>query len=453
MSDAAPRRRGRAGDHAAGWGSLFQQSTEPVFLLNRRRRLRFVNHAWEALTGRSADSVFGLSCRPRTQRGERLDQALAQTLAPPPEVIAGAALSVRRPVPPAHLGPPWWDIHFLPLRDANGVLGILGRIAVVGASSERPPTGAAGFTEALAGLRQRMASRFTFELFASTSTGMARALAQARAAARGRSSVWIIAEPGSGKETLARVIHFQGVTREQTFLAVDCAGLQPYLVRNMLFGHAGMASGGRLGTIYLKEPGALPRDLQAELLDWLAEQDEPPRLIAGSAIDPVRDVQAGRVGEEVIVAWAVLEIRLPPLRERRADLPRLIDSLRPPSAPPLSAPVLDLLQAHVWPGNCRELRSVLIEAYRAADGKPVEPAHLPLDLRRKVGHAQAMQDRPGTTGEPSLLLGPTLEEVERNLIRLALKRAKGNKSEAAESLGVGRTQLWRRIRELKLEEE
>jgi transcriptional regulator with PAS, ATPase and Fis domain len=452
MSDAAPRRRGRAGDHAAGWGALFQQSTEPIFLLNRRRRLRFVNHAWEALTGRTADSVFGLSCLPRTQRGERLDQALAQALAPPPEVLAGGALSVRRPVPPAQLGPPWWDIHFLPLRDANGVLAILGRITAVGASSEKVPTATAGFTEALAGLRQRTAARCGFELFASAAAGMARALAQARAAAQTRSPVWIIGEPGSGKETLARVIHFQGVTREQTFLAVDCAGLQPYLIRNMLFGHAGLATGSRLGTIYLKEPSALPRDLQAELLDWLAEQDEPPRLIAGCGADPLREMQAGRIAEEVIAAWAVLEIRLPPLRERRADLPRLMESLAPIGAPPLTAPVRDLLQAYDWPGNCRELRSVLIEACRAADGKPVEVAHVPLALRRKVGQAQAVQDRPGTSGETTLLLGPMLEQVERNLIRLALKRAKGNKSEAAELLGVGRTQLWRRIRELKLEE-
>ena len=452
MSDAAPRRRRRSGDHTASWSALFQQSTEPIFLLNRRRRLRFVNHAWEALTGRSADSVFGLSCLPRTQRGERLDQALAQTLAPPPEVLAGAPLSVRRPVPPAHLGPPWWDIHFLPLRDGTGVLGILGRITVAGAIPERGPATTGGFTEGLAGLRQRAAARFTFERFASAAGGMARALAQARAAAQSRSPVWLIGEPGNGKETLARVIHFQSVTREQTFLAIDCAGLQPYLIRNMLFGHAGLSSGARLGTIYLKEPGALPRDLQAEVLDWLAEQDEQPRLISGSAVDPVREMKAGRVAEEVIAAWAVLEIRLPPLRERRADLPRLIDSLAPPSAPPLSASVRDLLQAYDWPGNCRELRSVLIETYRAADGKAVEVAHVPLNLRRKLGHAQAVQDRPGTTGEPSLLLGPTLEEVERNLIRLALKRAKGNKAEAAELLGVGRTQLWRRIRELKLEE-
>ncbi len=177
-------------------------------------------------------------CLPRKKKGTQPLRMLLQALAPPPEVLAGRPVTLRRPVPPARLGPPWWDVTFLPLRDADGLTGILGFIRVV--EHMAAATGhSAGLTEAMIALRQRVASRFSYDLLQSESPAMRRIEAQARLAAGAAAPVWIVGEAGTGKETLARVIHYEGAARDRTFLAIDCPALQPYLIKAMLFGHAG----------------------------------------------------------------------------------------------------------------------------------------------------------------------------------------------------------------------
>ncbi|MBO0698519.1 MAG: PAS domain-containing protein, partial [Zavarzinella sp.] len=116
------------------WAALFHQTTDPVFLLNPRRRLRYVNRAFEKMAHAQADAILHEYCHPRKVQkdlpaGRRL---LLQAMAPPAEVMRGRTVRVRRPVPPARLGPPWWDITFVPLRDGDKLLGVLGTIAPVG---------------------------------------------------------------------------------------------------------------------------------------------------------------------------------------------------------------------------------------------------------------------------------------------------------------------------------
>jgi hypothetical protein len=435
----------RPREPAGSWGALFQHSADPVFLLSRRRQLRFANRAWEAATGRPFEALRGSFCLPRKKKGTGPVRALLQAHAPPAEVLEGRALTVRRPAPPARTGPPWWDVTFIPLRDETGLTGILGFVRVIGAPAAAPSGG--GFSEAIITLRQRTAAHFSYDLLASESAAVQRVEAQARLAAGLRAPVWISGEMGTGKETLARVIHFQGVTREQTFLAIDCAGLQPFLVRGMLFGHVGQA-GPRLGTVYLKDPASLPRDLQAELLDWVEELDAPPRVVAGSRDLAGDDLRSGRLLPEFHAALNVLEIRLPPLRERLSDLPRLAEEFLRRSvdvgAPPeLARDARDALIRHPWPGNLREYGEVLRDAFAASGGKRIELAHLPLPLRTK-------ELPPAEAPVPNLDV--VLGQVEARLIRLALRRAMGNKSEAADLLGVPRARLLRRIESLKIEE-
>ncbi len=435
----------RTHEPSGSWSSLFQHSADPVFLLSRRRQIRYVNRSWEALTGKPAESVRGLYCLPRKKKGTLPMRALLQALAPSPEVMESRPATIRRPAPPARLGPPWWDVTFLPLRDANGLTGIVGFIKVVGTAGETPH--GTGLSEALIALRQRTAAHFCFDLLQSDSPLMQRTEAQARMAAKTKAPIWITGEAGTGKETLARVIHFQGITRDQTFLALECSCLQPFLIRNMLFGHAGQA-GPRLGAIYLKDPGLLPRDLQAEILEWVEEQDDPPRIVAGSRDLNGDDLRSGRLTAEFHSTFNVLEIRLPALRDRLEDLPRLaqaflrhdIDKNQP--AAEIAPEALDLLLRHRWPGNLRELRTLLSEALAASDGKTIEPGQLPLELRAPTVKPAA---------KPALSLDVVLEQVERNIIRLALAKAKGNPTKAAGSLGISRTRLMRRIEALKIE--
>jgi transcriptional regulator with PAS, ATPase and Fis domain len=435
----------RTHEPSGSWSSLFQHSADPVFLLSRRRQIRYVNRSWESLTGKPAEAVRGLYCLPRKKKGPLPLRALLQALAPSPEVMGSRPTTIRRPAPPARLGPPWWDVTFLPLRDANGLTGIIGFIKVVGTAGETPH--GTGLSEALVALRQQTAAHYSFDLLQSDSPAMQRVQAQARLAATTKAPVWITGEAGTGKETLARVVHFQGVARDQTFLALECSCLQPFLIRNMLFGHAGQA-GPRLGAIYLKEPALLPRDLQTEILEWVEEQDDPPRIVVGSRDLNGDDLRAGRLTAEFHSTFNVLEIRLPALRDRLDDLPRLAQAFlrqefsESQVVPEIAPAALDLMLRHQWSGNLRELRILLSEALTASAGNAIQPGHLPLELR-------APPAKPAAKAAPAL--DAVLEQMERNMIRLALRKSKGNSTKAAGRLGISRTRLLRRIEALKID--
>ena len=371
-------------------------------------------------------------------------RALLQTLAPPPEVMEGRLATVRRPIPPHRLGPPWWEISFIPLRDAAGLTGILGCIRGVAGAEES--AGPAVLNEAMIAIRQRAATAASYDLLASESVEMQRVEAQARLAASLKTPVWLTGEPGAGKETLARIIHFNGKTREQTFLSIDCAGLQPFLIRNMLFGLAGQG-GARLGTVHLKKPECLPRDLQSELHEWFEDQHDPPRIIAGSQLTSDASLRDERLVEELVAMLNVLEIRLPPLRERRSDIGQLAAAMLQREATDgkcseLAPDALDRLTRHTWPGNLHELASVLRETLKEAANGRIEATHLPLYLR-------AASTLPPLKPSPSL--DEVLETVEARLIRIALLEAKGNKTEAADLLGIQRSRLLRRMESLKIE--
>lgn len=443
MDDRKPQSAAeRSREPWGSWSALIGSSADPIFLLSRRRQLRYANKAWETLTGKSFETLRGSFCLPRKKKGTGPLRALLQALTPPLEVLAGRPTLVRRPSPPHRLGPPWWDITFIPLRDGDGLTGILGHIRAVAGSASAEATG--NISEKLVALRQHAVADASFERLASEHLAMQRVEAQARLAAEFKSPVWITGEAGVGKETLARIVHFNGVTREQTFVGVDCAGLQPFLIRNMLFGLAGQA-GTQLGTVYFKNPESLPRDLQTELLTWYEEQEDPPRIAIGSQNLAGPSARDERLLDEFVSTFGVFEIRLPPLRERTSDLSRLSaewlqrESIADGPAAELSAESLDSLVRHTWPGNLRELAEVLRNAHANSAGKRIEPSHLPLYLRTAGA--------PVST-RPMPKLDEVLETVEARLIRRALAKAKGNKSEAADLLGIPRTRLLRRLETL-----
>jgi DNA-binding NtrC family response regulator len=230
------------------------------------------------------------------------------------------------------------------------------------------------------------------------------------------------------------------------FAAIDCAGLQPYLVESLLWGHGGLLGSDRVGTVYLKEPSALPLDLQFRLAEaFAAEKPDGPRLISGSTAAAAEGVRAGRLRREFDTDLSIVEIRVPPLRERFEDLARLAGDFleRHGSRAALDAATLEVLKSQSWPGNLRELADVLVAAAAPAGDGPIKREHLPHAVRVKAGLA-----RPAP--EPSLKLDATLETVEKRLIRLALDKAGGNATRAAELLGIWRTRLLRRMEALGL---
>jgi transcriptional regulator with PAS, ATPase and Fis domain len=431
------------------WAALFHQTTDPVFLLNPRRRLRYVNRAFEKVAHTQADTILHEYCHPRKVQkdlpaGRRL---LLQTLAPPAEVMRGRTVRVRRPVPPAKLGPPWWDVTFVPLRDGDKLLGVLGTITAVGQPGST--AGGKGLSEALIALRQRAVARCPLSLFDGESAAARRLRAQAELAAKTFAPVWIVGAPGTGKETLARAVHYHGATRETAFAAIDCAGLQPYLIRSLLFGHNGLAESGRVGTIYLKDPEALAADLQAELIEWAELLADECRVAVGTA-------GGDGLSPEFRAAFGVIELRLPALAEQRDDIPRLVTAaLEEEAAAGVAtagaAPdAVAVLAAWGWPGNRRELCEVLRGAARRAAGGRVQVEHLPLALRRAATDAKAAWA--AVAPQPLPKLDQVLEQVERRMIELALRKTRGDQTAAADLLGVYRSRLVRRVKALGLGE-
>ncbi|HUR55599.1 MAG TPA: sigma 54-interacting transcriptional regulator [Gemmataceae bacterium] len=430
MSD--PSGKGRPRRSSLPWRAFFRESRTPIFVLGKGKRLRFANAAWEQLTGVKLADALGLVCSTR-----RHSTPLAAALAPTPDALAGTPGTVRRPAPPLRTGPPWWDVSFTPLAGDDGLLGLVGSIAVVG---EPVPAAARKIPANVTVLRERHAGRFTVDLLSGQSAVAERFASQVRLAAETTAPVWLVGEPGSGKETTARVIHHTGTQRERMFVALDCGGLQPYLIESLLFGHGGqgLAASDRVGTLFLKEPAALPRDMQERLLDvFLEAKPGALRLICASARRADDDVTTGRLLPDFDTTLSVLELRIPPLRDRLEDLTRIASRITPR---PLEPAAVEVLKAQSWAGNLRELVEVLAEA--AGDAGPITRDQLPRELRVRATL------EPNPPPGPSPKLDALLEAVEKRLIRLAMAKSKGNATKAAEWLGIWRTRILRRIEAL-----
>jgi PAS domain S-box-containing protein len=429
------------GSDESRWQSLFQRAGEPLFLLNRQRRLLFVNTAWEQLTGRSGAEVRGRTCRRHKHAEPGSWEALATALCPPAEVLQGQSERARRLVPQAEAGRRWWDVDFFPLRDAQGLLAILGKITV--APADRPGS-TLPLPEKLVTLRDQRLRRYRLDTLSRELPVFQRLADQVRLASQTRVPVVVIGEAGTGKEWVARTIHAQSDLREQVFAAVDCAHLPAEALASLLHSDGGLMRRAGIGTVYLREPAHAPRDLQMKLCELLADVSAPgtPRVIAGCRTTPALDVRAGRLLEELDCALGTLLITLPPLRDCRPTLPRLIELLLPRTggerpALGMTPTACEILEGYSWPGNIRELFTALRDAGARAAGRQIDAGDLPVYLRM-----------PAELPERLLPLDELLEQVERRLIQLALRRSRGNKSKAADLLSVWRPRLLRRMEAL-----
>jgi DNA-binding NtrC family response regulator len=361
-------------------------------------------------------------------------------------VLAGQSARARRLLP-SRAGARWWDVEFLPLFQDGALLAVLGRVLPVAVGGEAAPS--APLPEKLVALRERVARRAD-DWFGDDTPR--RLVAGLRLAASVAAPVLLVGEPGTGKRTLARAIHFRGAARERCFAALDATRLPPAALAEVLFAD-------RAAAVYIKEPGRLPREMQAELAALLsAAEDERPRtrVLAGCCGDPAAEVREGRLLEELHAVLSPLTLTLPPLRERRDELPRLVERMLARANEDdgravrgLAPDAWEVVRAHAWPGNLRELFEVLSAARAHAQDDRVTAADLPAPLRLAVRVGQT----PARPPEKPLPLESLLEEAERRLIRLALERSGGHRGRAAEMLGMWRQRLVRRMQALGLSGE
>ena len=270
-------------------------------------------------------------------------------------------------------------------------------------------------------------------------------------------TVLLLGETGTGKEMVARAIHEASPRAGSAFVPVDCSGLAETLVESELFGHEKGAFTGALvrktglvevaagGTLFLDEVGDIPLGLQVKLLRLLETgtfrrvggvepQHATFRLIAATHRDLARRVQDDQFRADLYYRLAAFPIRLPPLRERREDIPALADSLlaRFPRARRLSDEVKQRLMRYDYPGNVRELRNVLERASLLADADTIELAHLPAELNGAAERPRQDNDR--------------LLDAERQALAASLATHQGTRKELAQSLGISERSLYRKLR-------
>jgi len=315
------------------------------------------------------------------------------------------------------------------------------------------------------------------------STAMRKVLAMVRrVAAAPATTVLIQGESGVGKELVARAIHERSARHPKNFIAINCAALSEHLLEAELFGYekgafTGADSKGKAGlfeiadggTLFLDEIGEMPLQLQTKLLRALQERrfrrvggltdvEVDVRVVAATNKDLREEVAASRFRQDLYFRLRVVPIRVPPLRERPDDilalagnlLERLSGELGRPGLT-LSATAREAMQAYVWPGNVRELANAIERAVIVAEGEEISIADLCMDESLPRPKPTAEMDLMPALPEGALLIPPgerNLSRVEHIVIRAALQEANGHKSNAAEMLGINRTTLYNKLREM-----
>lgn len=434
------------------WQTLLQRSTDPLFLLNRQSRIVFVNRAWEQATGMAAADARGLRCRARGRDDTSAENKLEALCAPPAETLAGSSSRARRLWGKVQERACWWEVEFLPWVESDASVLILGRLRK---SSHEPTQDVALPGEAdLARVGPRRQPGF--EILASRDPNLGLIEQQARLASSCEAPVLLVGERGTGKRTLAEVIHAASSRRHRPLAVLPCRRLPGTCLRTLLSPESVRSMGWSGGTLYLENLDALPLDQQRRLAERIdAGQNPEVRFLAGLELDPAEGYRQDLLVPELVRTLGVLVVRVPPLRDRVADLADLVQEFltriarwRKGERKQVSRDAWLLLCSYTWPGNLHELREVLQFASRHAKTAEIDAADLPSRLRTHVDAAPSAGEMP--VKPPPL--DQLLEQVERRMIELALKRAGGNKSKAAEWLGIWRARLIRRVEALGLGE-
>ena len=280
-----------------------------------------------------------------------------------------------------------------------------------------------------------------------------------------RTPVLITGESGTGKELVARAIHFHGNFAKRAFVAVDCGSLVPTLIESELFGHEKGAFTGAIrakdglfqaahgGTIFLDEVGELPLDMQAKLLRVLQEKEARPvgsnkpvkvdvRVIAATNRDLEAAYQAGAFRKDLYFRLNVVTMHIPSLRERRSDIPMLVqwflDKYATEGKIEVTSRAMTCLLQYDWPGNVRELENCIERAVALGNREVIDVSDLPPAIRAIEGQTQL-----------SNAAGPSatdLEEIEKVTIQRVFDQVNGNKDLAGKLLGISRATLYRKIK-------
>ena len=319
-------------------------------------------------------------------------------------------------------------------------------------------------------LREQLRTRPGFGGLIGVSMKMQRVYKMMEKVSQHEYPVLILGESGTGKELVARSIHFSGPRRDRPFAPVDCSALVPTLIESELFGYVrgaftgamqakqGLLEAAQGGTLFLDEIGDMPVDLQAKLLRALQEREVKPvgsterrpinvRIIAATNRDLESAIRSGTFRQDLYFRLNVVQLKLPPLRDRKSDIPLLVTAFLEKFSDPrgpvrtISEDAMRRLIAYDWPGNVRELENAIERAVALGSGPILHVGDLPSNLQYPTSERAPERDE----------ILP-LEELERRAILRTLRETGGDKLSAARMLGIGKTTLYRKLKQYHLEQ-
>jgi PAS domain S-box-containing protein len=439
------------------WKTVVNTIQDGVMIVTPDGQIVSVNHALAEMTGYAREELIGASCT----------------------ILGCSSCELARGVPSCH-----WCVMFEKgdlrrqqcalirkdgsrmhvvknasvLRDKDG--GIIGAVETMTDISDLVHKDAQ-----IEGFRRELSREDAFHGIIGRSSSMQQVFDLIDGVAQIDAPVIIYGESGTGKELVAKAIHDAGPRKDKPFIKVNCAALNESLLESELFGHVkGAYTGahkdrmGRFesagdGDIFLDEIGDLPLSTQVKLLRVLEEKviervgDHQPipvhaRIISATNRDLPELVSKNQFRQDLYYRINVIPIRIPPLRERREDIPQLASSFflrmqlkTGKKVQGISHEAMDMLLRHPWPGNVRELRSAFEFAFVACKTDMIEPRDLPTELMSKA-----------VACAPADASARSLDELKQERLAQALREANGNQSEAARILGISRTSVWSQMK-------
>ncbi|MEW5912193.1 MAG: sigma 54-interacting transcriptional regulator [Thermodesulfobacteriota bacterium] len=443
-----------------GYQALFENLAEGIFTINTRWRITSFNQRAEEITGYRREEVLGRHC------WDIFRSDLCHSVCPLRTTLESGVIRMDQDVRMLHKG--------------GRRLGVLVNTSVV---RDRAGTvvGAVESFRPLDGLLEQTLPEgqqgHSFADIIGSSPAMRRLFQMLPDVAASEASVLISGESGTGKELFARAIHHHSPRKQGPFVAVNCSALAETLLESEMFGHEKAAFTGAVrskvgrfelakgGTLFLDEIGELKPELQVKLLRVLEQKvfervggtrliPMDARIIAATNRDLAKDMQSGRFREDLFYRLRTVPLAIPPLRQRVEEIPLLVqhfmerlNARHNKQVRSVDPKVMKMLMNYHWPGNVRELERVMEHAYVFVKG-PVIFAHNLPSLGEFMHERQAGPRAVPAPAPAEPAAAP--EQQQREAIREALAQSGGRRQEAAERLGMSRTSLWRRMKELGL---
>ena len=460
----------RDGLDRAKFAPLLEHMSDGVFVVDSDRRICLFNRAAEEISGLSAKQAAGRVCH---SVFTGLDEGAECAMFPRPACTIRSVFETGKSCGRQDAEITFPDgsrksltCNVVPLFGDDGTVAL---VAVVLQDVSE-----------LHALRHELGERSEFQNIVAKNHRMQEIFDLIEQIADTDANVLIEGESGTGKELVARAIHRRSRRGSGPFVQVNCSALVETLLESELFGHARGAFTGAIrdkvgrfeaadgGTIFLDEIGDVSPAVQVKLLRVIQERrfervgenksrTADVRIIAATNRDLKDLMQRGVFREDLYYRLRVVPVYLPPLRERREDIPLLVEHFIGRFRARMGRPIrsvsdaaFQLIMDYTWPGNVRELENAVEHAFVRCAGSEIRSEDLPVELRLRPPDGQAVLPVPATSPPRPQMLRPSKPD-ERGIILGALERAGGNKSLAAKSLGISRTTLWRRMREFDID--